>query len=105
MERPVEWKCKNYTYECDKTCTSTTEFQVTQSGNDSTLWIRDVTNECLSWTFYDNNNNFGKFDLKTNAFTKAETYEITQNGKWIYKPFPPFKLNTVFSNFSSISIS
>ncbi|CAI9743580.1 Hypothetical predicted protein [Octopus vulgaris] len=80
IERPVEWICKNYRYECDdKTCDNTIDFQVTQSGDNSTLWIQNVTNECLTWTFHDNNNNFGKFDLKTNGFRKAETYEITQN--------------------------
>ncbi|CAI9744054.1 Hypothetical predicted protein [Octopus vulgaris] len=80
MERPVEWKCKNYTYGCNTTmCTNTNGFQVTQSGNHSTFWIGNISSECLTWTFYDNNNNFGKFDLKTNGFRKAETYEITQN--------------------------
>ncbi|XP_036355633.1 uncharacterized protein LOC115230628 isoform X2 [Octopus sinensis] len=67
IERPVEWICKNYRYECDdKTCDNTIDFQVTQHGDNSTLQIQNVTNECLTWTFHDNNNNFGKFDLKTN---------------------------------------
>ncbi|XP_029654121.1 uncharacterized protein LOC115227428 isoform X1 [Octopus sinensis] len=79
MERPVTWRCGTRKYECDNVCDKGAEFRVTQSGNSSSLWIRKVTKELLDWTFHDNNYNIGKFDLKTNGFRKAETYEIIQN--------------------------
>ncbi|XP_029652234.1 uncharacterized protein LOC115225414 [Octopus sinensis] len=80
MRRPVFWRCNNHRYECDGTCPYSSDFKVTQSGNASTLWIRKVTKDFLSWTFCDYNINIGKIDLNINGLTSTETYEINQNG-------------------------
>uniref|UniRef100_A0A0L8I036 Uncharacterized protein n=1 Tax=Octopus bimaculoides TaxID=37653 RepID=A0A0L8I036_OCTBM len=79
MRRPVAWSCGNYRYECDTTCINSPDFKVTQSENSSTVWIRKVTKDSLSWTFYDLNFNSGKIDLNINGLRKSETYEISQN--------------------------
>ncbi|XP_036369978.1 uncharacterized protein LOC115225109 isoform X3 [Octopus sinensis] len=63
MERPVVWKCDNYKYECDRTCADGTDYKVTHSGDTSKLWIRKVTEKCLTWKFEDENLNVGKIDL------------------------------------------
>ncbi|XP_052833903.1 uncharacterized protein LOC128251236 [Octopus bimaculoides] len=81
MKRPVIWRYQNYKYECDLTCANSPEYIVTHNGSISTLWIRSVTKERLSWTFCDDNLNYRKFDLKINSLTREETYKITQNGK------------------------
>ncbi|XP_052833958.1 uncharacterized protein LOC106883299 isoform X2 [Octopus bimaculoides] len=66
MRRPVVWRCHNYKYECDRTCANGTNYKVTQSGNHSTLWIRNVTKECLTWRFDDDNLQGGTIHLKIN---------------------------------------
>ncbi|CAI9743532.1 Hypothetical predicted protein [Octopus vulgaris] len=66
MRRPVVWRCDNHRYECDGICTNSSDFKVTQSGNASTLWIRRVTKDCLSWKFCDYNRNIGNIDLNIN---------------------------------------
>ncbi|XP_014768184.1 uncharacterized protein LOC106867738 [Octopus bimaculoides] len=64
MRRLMTWKCLNY--ECDGTCCTIPEFQVMNTGDISTLWIRNVIKEPSSWTFYDNKLNIAKIDLKIN---------------------------------------
>ncbi|CAI9743528.1 Hypothetical predicted protein [Octopus vulgaris] len=66
METLMIWKCPNYNYECDGTCSTGPRFQVTNPGGISSLWIRNVTKELSSRTFYGNNLNIAKTDLKIN---------------------------------------
>ncbi|XP_036369942.1 uncharacterized protein LOC115225115 isoform X16 [Octopus sinensis] len=80
MERPVVWKCDNYKYECDRTCADGTDYKVTHSGDTSKLWIRKVTEKCLTWKFEDENLNVGKIDLDIKSLSRAQKYKITQSG-------------------------
>ncbi|XP_036369950.1 uncharacterized protein LOC115225116 isoform X2 [Octopus sinensis] len=80
MKRPVVWKCRNYKYECDKTCADGPDYKVTQDGDTSTLWIKKVTEKCLTWRFDDDNLNAADIDLKIKSFSSANIYKITQSG-------------------------
>lgn len=71
MKRPVTWKCNNNKYECEVTCMNSHDHRVTQNGSISTLWIRKVSWECLSWSFSDANFNTVKIDLKENGLTSG----------------------------------
>ncbi|CAI9744053.1 XP_036355964.1uncharacterized protein LOC115231405 [Octopus vulgaris] len=79
MKRPAVWYCGNKRYECDRSCANGTEFQVSQSGNKSSLWMRRITNKCLTWKFLDDNVEGGIFHLKINNSTRIEIYKMTQN--------------------------
>ncbi|XP_029651898.1 uncharacterized protein LOC115225109 isoform X2 [Octopus sinensis] len=76
MERPVVWKCDNYKYECDRTCADGTDYKVTHSGDTSKLWIRKVTEKCLTWKFEDENLNVGKIDLDIKSDTPEASDDI-----------------------------
>ncbi|CAI9743597.1 Hypothetical predicted protein [Octopus vulgaris] len=80
MKRPVVWMCRNYKYECDKTCADGPDYKVTQDGDTSTLWIKKVTKKCLTWIFDDDNLNVRKIDLEIKSFSSANIYKITQSG-------------------------
>ncbi|CAI9743493.1 Hypothetical predicted protein [Octopus vulgaris] len=64
MKRPLFWKCDNYKYECDRTCADGPYYKVAHVGNTSTLFIKDVTKNCLTWEFDDDNQNAADIHLK-----------------------------------------
>ncbi|XP_014780518.2 uncharacterized protein LOC106876468 [Octopus bimaculoides] len=79
MRRPVVWQCQNHKFECDLTCANNNEFKVFQTGNGSLLWIRQVTEECLTWKFEDANINGGIIHLKlSNQGTIAKRIESNE---------------------------
>ncbi|XP_036369958.1 uncharacterized protein LOC115225116 isoform X8 [Octopus sinensis] len=80
MKRPVVWKCQNYKYECDRTCADGPDYKVTHLGDTSTLWIKNVTEKCLTWKFEDDNLNIGRIDLEIKNLSRAQKYNITQSG-------------------------
>ncbi|XP_029652183.1 uncharacterized protein LOC115225372 [Octopus sinensis] len=79
MQRPVVWQCQDYKFECDRTCTNGDEFKVVQNNNYSVLWMKKVTEECLTWKFVDANGKGGTIHLKISNSTSSEGYNITRN--------------------------
>eukprot|EP00106_Octopus_bimaculoides_P002347 XP_014769789.1 PREDICTED: uncharacterized protein LOC106868859 isoform X1 [Octopus bimaculoides] len=72
MKRPVVWKSLNYKYECDRTCADGVDYKVTQTGNISTLWIRNVSWKFSTWIFYDDNLHYAQINLDINVKPKIE---------------------------------
>ncbi|XP_029652262.2 uncharacterized protein LOC115225442 [Octopus sinensis] len=80
MKRPVFWKCNNYKYECDRTCADGPYYKVAHVENTSTLFIKDVTKNCLTWEFDDDNQNAADIHLKIKGLTNTYPDDSTQNG-------------------------
>ncbi|XP_036369928.1 uncharacterized protein LOC115225115 isoform X8 [Octopus sinensis] len=82
MKRPVAWICQDNRYECDRTCADGPDYKVTQIASISKLWIKNVTKECLTWRFEDDNLKVGRIDLKIKnpkpEPPKPKTYSILE---------------------------
>ncbi|XP_014786929.1 uncharacterized protein LOC106881157 isoform X2 [Octopus bimaculoides] len=80
MMRPLGWKCKTAKYECDLTCAEDKNIKVTHNGNMSTIFIRNVTKQCLTWDFEDNNVNGGRIHLERNNEEPTTVFEANGSG-------------------------
>ncbi|XP_052824926.1 uncharacterized protein LOC106869802 isoform X3 [Octopus bimaculoides] len=64
LKRPFKWFSKCGKFECDTTCANGSDFRLTQNVNTCTLWIGNVTSECLKWYFEDSVLNTGCIKLQ-----------------------------------------
>ncbi|XP_036369874.1 uncharacterized protein LOC115225395 [Octopus sinensis] len=90
MERPVVWRNRVRSIECNKKYCDRGKYVVRQIHRTSTLYIENITRGDLFWRFYDKNScnatiTLGKEDNETTKDSKVATSESNSNIKRVAK--------------------
>ncbi|CAI9743319.1 Hypothetical predicted protein [Octopus vulgaris] len=76
MQRIITWKNVNESFQCDRTCYKSGRVEVQQSGNTSTILIKNISQADVDWTFHDKKYRYARVSFKEEGWQCKKEYKI-----------------------------